>query len=461
MELLSRADALAAFLPGDFSQPACPRCFASFADLLWSSDPSDIDRLLAVAHPFLNACVAIILKLSGNDIDNLRAALETSDATCIRAHAAPRTCLTEGRDAVHVIVDAACHSLGACFIRPTEGASDRANKARAAFESRGGHWPTSATQLFPDGEAIILRALVHWAGVLESGSPLHVIAGFTALAHPIVFSTIVRDRELHAALVAVILERLRTCELVSRAEFYGAVENRSPAFRACIQSILAVSMLLAVIQNGPDGGENDTLILLQPRAQEAFRTIVRALDFLEGTTGTGAYPLLAEVANRLQQLLKLPDSALPPAVRAHRLPDMNIIDMVIWVLALLREKRSRWCPGPGCGRFVHQLEPGAAMHPCAGCGIAHYCSRACERRDWEDGRHEKLCSIMSAIEQADVAFDAFQVYSREDRNLIVNFAVSHDVLSWELKERARHLLAPRVEITAFVIGGFFRGTRAD
>ena len=35
---------------------------------------------------------------------------------------------------------------------------------------------------------------------------------------------------------------------------------------------------------------------------------------------------------------------------------------------------------------------GGSGHKCAGCGIARYCSRACQRNDWQ--RHKKACKAM-------------------------------------------------------------------
>lgn len=450
MQPLSRAKLLAAFLSGNTSRPCCPRCLTGFADRLVVAARPDIDRLLIAAQPFWTACVAVILKLSGNNIEEHREMLETAMARCTRSHPAPVMCTTAGRDAGQVVVDAACHCLQAGLLKGTQPADDRAQAEPAAFETAAGYWPTKAAQVFPTGDPTgLLRALVHWGGVLASGSPLCAICGLAAIARPLVFDAIMSSPELHTALVNVILEHLRTGQPAAATELDRPLSARSPAWTARAQRILSASALLNVIENGPDGGANDVLILLQPRAQDAFSAVLDALAFI-GTDNVG-HRALAQVANRLQQFLKLPVASLPWEALQHRtdMREFDVFTIALCTIGYLRVKRKRWCSGPGCGRFVHHLAPGSILRPCAGCGIVNYCSGECEQRYVQ---HGQVCSLIRPLADINSAGAVFQGYSVEQRKIVINWAVSHEVLSWKLKERARVLLTPRVTVTGFLFG---------
>ncbi|EJD35152.1 hypothetical protein AURDEDRAFT_130788 [Auricularia subglabra TFB-10046 SS5] len=444
MDLVTRANRIAATLAGE-SATCCPLCLVSLAEELATGVAvRELDRVRTDGHAFWNACVAAVIKLFEDTAPGRHGILESTIATCPREHG------SAGRlpNVVQVLVNALCHILSAGLTRGAHSGFERAKKRRGAFASARGHWPTEPAQLFPGGPHRLLCALVHWGADGQSRYPIAVLAELATVALPFVFRTIIGSPRLHIDTLTLFVDRLRGEPVDEDADGVTLQEQDVSRRRTTrSQGIMAVALFLGALQSGPDAGANDLLSFAGPRGQDVFGAVVDALEFFN-CPRTDMYKALALVANRLQQNLGLPVSVLPAPILACRGPELDIQDIIVVLLRTVREQKRR-CSGPGCGLYVQEHEPGMAFRPCADCLVVHYCSRACQRRDWNGGSrvaHAQVCAAIRRLVDARDYHAAYAACSPREMSAILEFALSHTALHDELRQRAVEILGQHHDV---------------
>lgn len=127
--------------------------------------------------------------------------------------------------------------------------------------------------------------------------------------------------------------------------------------------------------------------------------------------GFDEQPHLLDLLLALHLRDKLPRAALPE-LAIQRMPGY-IADFCLEddrtmrsggpFAVLLRYLRRMWvrmdCLAPDCKRHSHESTTGHTFPLCGRCQFAMYCSRACQKRDWDraGAPHREICDILREV----------------------------------------------------------------
>ncbi|EJD35157.1 hypothetical protein AURDEDRAFT_175791 [Auricularia subglabra TFB-10046 SS5] len=395
MALLARAFALA---PKLRALAACTGCIHALADDLAQADAAVVDELRSRCAELWAACVGVLSRATG-ELDGLSA--------CV-VHAFNGTTAT--------LVDAVCGILHVCLSVGDKAAVARAERKHAVFGKRG-TWPVETADLFPSGAAVYVR--------FETPVQMRLLGDVLFVAHALVFPAVLRENDV---LVGALVRRLNTA---------GDPE-----------SLHAALALIRGVSDAPDAVPDALLQLTLGNEEALFDAAMDALNATKDAPA-GISDALAKFAAALFPRLEVLETNLDPRVRAHLTAGDSTLGLAGILYELFQEisTRKRVCVAPGCGASVS-----GRFVRCSDCGVAVYCSKSCQRRDWNRDSvvaHKVVCPLLRKIfavadlSMSRYAFEravvgAYQ-WSYPESETMAHFAISHDCLPMRFQVRAMQI----------------------
>ncbi|EJD35407.1 hypothetical protein AURDEDRAFT_175499 [Auricularia subglabra TFB-10046 SS5] len=405
----------------DTTRPSiCPRCFAVFTEALWVSVESDtVENMLVTHHKFWSACARMACAPgAGLALSPLRPWLWANVTVCrTRHHNLPGDALA---DDASCLMDALCRCM--CVALGITGHRRRKNFHYAKNRS----WPLTLEEVMPGG----INTYVRWACMLPTAWGLAIVSRLTALSRAQVIDDLLQIPS-RLRLLATILRALQGQAFdvtVFAPEHHALITHdvplRTPTISDSAEILSQVQGMIVVLCNGP-GYRADDLATVALGYELTLR------DALLGTVGRNVYSadedaMLVHAANRLT----------PPPAR----PSVNRAEAVRLYLA--RQSELITCSGPACHSYVRNVEERRQpLSACSRCKFVRYCSRDCQRRDWNnsDSRvsHKTACPVFCKLAEIGILHRAGSGFARpyaeqltdEERSILLRLAQASGVLS--------------------------------
>ncbi|EJD38230.1 hypothetical protein AURDEDRAFT_172735 [Auricularia subglabra TFB-10046 SS5] len=277
------------------------------------------------------------------------------------------------------IVDAALRIGG-------KAPSKRAHSNKS-FGDHLGRWPSDVSQLFPLGERDTVCALLTFAETYTCPSPIFLLASLVHLARGIVWPILTSEpnrRRLLLILVALLTP-----------------STDRPRWLSDPSTPVELGQFLAHIRAGPDSRGLEYRQLVGDDSEILLTAIASALDKLPDSSA--AVPEFSFWCSILYH--DLPKGKVPPPQRAldwvgsymrTKPPSLGLT--LESTVACLKRVRACVC----CGISSLRKEDAKALSFCAGCKVALYCSRSCQKQHWQGNgdstSHRAICPILRRID---------------------------------------------------------------
>ncbi|KZV94773.1 hypothetical protein EXIGLDRAFT_766798 [Exidia glandulosa HHB12029] len=393
-------------------------CLKCFYDFEASIAPTAYEALGARCPEFYDALMHFVATDRALDLD-IRVSISAdliiyASTRCLQCRAlAGRYLMFSGTEETpfDTLFDLVCHILMRVLIPPPS--TDDATLYRMVYKKlfRQGSWPSTPAQLLPRGAEQTIGRLVHLASIMQS-APIVLLTSMLQRYRKPVFEEILNEKHNSLLLRRVAgalgeAAKLASAALSAHFRNTGSSSASSPtpasdvAVVKAMEKYIAFPRLLNIIFHGIDSESHDLARFAYRYEATLYRAVIAVLANL-------AYPAawdpeLPNIAVYLYSRLEAADRHDPPwfirqaaLISKKRMEDVYLclayhLPLVLW---------RRGCSGPGCEKQVHDNPSGKAFAKCARCKAIHYCSKDCQRRDWNlkiGHPHKVICEILCEL----------------------------------------------------------------
>ncbi|KZV94758.1 hypothetical protein EXIGLDRAFT_834735 [Exidia glandulosa HHB12029] len=390
--------------------PAAPAlCLNCFYAFYGSLDSAAYDHLSTKCTDFLDALMGFVATdYALNDRDRRMAV--SVDMMLYQGRECPKCSTAEvtglglstQEPPFDTFFDFCCRTLATC-LAPPMNESRHSKIQKKPF--RRGSWPSTPEQLFPRGAEQTVGHLVQLSSVMYSG-PIVLLTAMLLRYRKPVFEQILHPRHNYLLLrrVEPALAEAARVAADALAAFHGNASSRptSASDRVVVKAIARFDdfpRLLHVILSGVDHEGHDLDRFAFRYEARLYRAVVSVVEKLHNP---GAWEVnLPNVAISLYSSLEAADRLDPPkfietAVMKGKKRAEDPYLNVARHLPLTLARRACF----GCGKQVHENLNGKAFSKCGRCKAVQYCSKECQRNDWnlKHGQpHKIICDILSEV----------------------------------------------------------------
>ncbi|EJD46754.1 hypothetical protein AURDEDRAFT_113626 [Auricularia subglabra TFB-10046 SS5] len=261
-------------------------------------------------------------------------------------------------------------------------------------------WPRRRAQFFPFGAQASVESILDWFYIPHFYQQHGQLLGaLVRISRQRVLPVLMDDRN-RPRLLNHLLQILRAA--ANNEPGLHAEEDGLAYYR---NNVRIVACIFHAVMRGDRYSPCDEERFTRGYEAALGPAVLRTLHLLDGRA---EQTYLLDLLLALHFRGKLPRQAVPERALA-RIPgyvtDFGLEDDAAMqtgfplriMLRYLRRMRLRVdCAAPGCGRHSHESTTGHMFPVCARCGLATYCSRACQKRDWA-GAHRDVCDILREL----------------------------------------------------------------
>ncbi|KZW01033.1 hypothetical protein EXIGLDRAFT_761050 [Exidia glandulosa HHB12029] len=278
------------------------------------------------------------------------------------------------------------------------------------FGSRRGLWPATPDELFPNGPAQTISTLCAWYNQRRGTEIASVLYYLLHLHRPLTLKNLNLERnrrllldtfnEVYQAYTIHLDAASRPSDERTARPIIGANPKTGVHF---------TNRLLIAISVGQDYDWGDLPAFMTDRAPELYRHMFPVIQHLDSISDPNLPHRIHSLMWRLYLLLPGPSTAdLDEADPDYPFFLKRSNEWVDEIQADPFRDLHRWipwdlrnCSGPGCRASVLESATGRPFARCARCKMVQYCSRECQRRDWNSDDvvhpHKALCPALQEV----------------------------------------------------------------